>query len=166
MQHAIASTDYSQAFQQASICEGVHELTESPGDELRGCEGGPQASDDDASGGNGLLGKLQRNFSSSLSRISGIVPGPSASRRRKSSVVVDSISAVAEAGKEGPDAEASSPALDALMPFVPLMFRRDLLLPEPTFSAMQVMICTRSCCLKVMRTKSAPPVCMHVPNST
>ena len=62
MQHAIASTDYSQAFQQASICEGVHELTESPGDELRGCEGGPQASDDDASGGNGLLGKLQREF--------------------------------------------------------------------------------------------------------
>ena len=57
-------------------------------------------------------------------------------------MVVDSISAVAEAGKEGPDGEASSPALDALMPFVPLMFRRDLLLPEPTFSAMQVMICT------------------------
>ena len=32
----------------------------------------------------------------------------------------------------------SSPSLDALMPFVPLMFRRDLLLPEPTFSGMQV----------------------------
>ena len=138
MQHAIDFTDYPHPFQQASICEEFPELLQSPGDGSAGEEGGNRASEDDPSGRNGLLGKLQRNFSSSLSRISGIVPGPNASRRRRSSVGVDVIAAVAEAGKEGCSAEASSPALDALMPFVPLMFRRDLLLPEPTFSAMEV----------------------------
>ena len=138
MQHANSSSGSPQAFQQISICEGAPELTDSPGDGSAGKEGGTQTSEDDPSGGHGLLGKLQRNFSFSLSRISSIVPGPNTSRRRKSSVGVDSIAAVVEGAEEGPAAEAGSPALDALMPFVPLMFRRDLLLPEPTFSAIQV----------------------------
>ena len=59
--------------------------------------------------------------------------------RRKSSLESTQNLTVSAEPKEKEQAEGvSSPALDALMPFVPLMFRRDLLLPEPTFAAMQV----------------------------
>ena len=141
MQHASGLISKPQACQSPVTTEAIPEHTISCKEALTANdEGGARPSDEEniALARDGLLGKLQRTLSFSLSRISSIVPAPNASRRRKSSVGVDANAPVAEAGEEGTDADASSPALDALLPFVPLMFRRDLLLPEPSFSTMQV----------------------------
>ena len=130
-----------QASQSATIGGGCPNLTGSWKEAAGGPEGGAQPSeeDEDALGREGLLGRLHRNLSLSLFRLSSITPTPLASRRRQSSVgPIDARAALDEAAKEGANTEGSSQALDALMPFVPLMFRRDLLLPEPTFSTTQV----------------------------
>lgn len=140
MQHASGSTSDFQASQPLSAWKGMLMPTGTAKDAAGATDEGtpPSEGEVDALGREGLLGKLQRTVSFSLSRISSIVPASNASRRRKSSVGADAVAAVAEGGQEGCDAEASSPALEALMPFVPLMFRRDLLLPDPTFSALRV----------------------------
>lgn len=60
-------------------------------------------------------------------------------KRRKSSLEsTQSLGVNAEPKEKEQEEGVSSPALEALMPFVPLMFRQDLLLPDPTFAAMQV----------------------------
>ena len=99
----------------------------------------------DVAGREGLLGKLQSKLSISLSRLS-LDHTPKPFQHRNISLKIASPDANWEATKlaDGRDATSegvSSPSLNALMPFVPLMFRRDLLLPEPTFSAMQVCSC-------------------------
>lgn len=106
----------------------------------RGTEGDlqPSADDQEAAGREGLLGRLHSRISVSLARLSSIEPTLKPFQRRKSSLESVKSIAAKEEGAERAANAAGSPCLDALMPFVPLMFRRDLLLPEPTFSATQV----------------------------
>lgn len=66
-------------------------------------------------------------------------------KRRKSSLEsTQSLGVESEPKEKEQEEGVRSPALDALKPFVPLMFRRDLLLPDPTFAAMQV-TCSTLC---------------------
>ena len=98
----------------------------------------PSEEDQDAAGREGLFGKLQSRISLSLSRLGSIEPTQNPFKRRRSSLESNQSAAALAENADSYNAEKSSPALNALMPFVPLMFRRDLLLPKPTFSAMQV----------------------------
>ena len=106
-------------------------------------EGLPQSAADgqDAAGREGLLGKLQSKLSISLSRIQSLDPALKPFQQRKASLDASREATKVEEGRRSVSDGVSSPSLDALMPFVPLMFRRDLLLPEPTFSGMQVSSC-------------------------
>ena len=148
MEYASGPAGNFPAVQPPSTCEGTSLPTGIAKDAAGADDEGAPPSEGESSAldREGLLCKLQRTVSFSLSRISSIVPASVASMRRKSSVGADAVSAVAEGVQEGCDAEVGSPALKALMPFVPLMFRRDLLLPEPTFSALQVVCCAPSVC--------------------
>ena len=103
-------------------------------------EGLPQSAADgqDVAGREGLLGKLQSKLSISLSRLQSLDPAPKPFQQRKASLDASWEATKVEEGRRSVSDGVSSPSLDALMPFVPLMFRRDLLLPEPTFSGMQV----------------------------
>ena len=103
-------------------------------------EGLPQIAADgqDVAGREGLLGKLQSKLSISLSRLD---PALKPFQQRKASLDASQEATKVAEGREYTPEAVSSPSLDALMPFVPLMFRRDLLLPEPTFSGMQVSSC-------------------------
>ena len=92
-------------------------------------------------GREGLLGKLQSKLSISLSRLQSLDPAPKPVQQRKASLDASWEATKLEEGRRTVSDGVSSPSLDALMPFVPLMFRRDLLLPEPTFSGMQVSSC-------------------------
>ena len=107
-------------------------------------EGLPQSAADgqDVAGKEGLLGKLQSKLSISLSRIHSLDPAPKPFQQRKASLDASREATQVEEGRRTVSDGVSSPSLDALMPFVPLMFRKDLLLPEPTFSRMQVSSCT------------------------
>ena len=165
MQHTSVPTSSPQEPNPFSTREAVLKHTGSFRAAATGLEGVAQPSEeeDDAPDRDGLVNKLHRTLSSSLSRISGFPQAPNAYRRRKSSVGVAAMAAVEEASAGDCHAGASSAALDALMPFVPLMFRRDLLLPEPTFSATQVVcaLCEASA-THVVGLPACPSLFMNV----
>ena len=108
--------------------------------------------DQDAAGRESLFGKLQSRLSLSLSRLGSIEPTQNPFKRRLSSLDSNQSAAAIAENADSQNAVNSPRALDALMPFVPLMFRRDLLLPEPTFSAMQVQCFPKYCHATRVRT--------------
>lgn len=137
--------DPTQGCEPSSICERVsdqgpvaRQISRKTSGKASDGQADPSEEDQDAAGREGLFGKLQSRLSLSLSRLGSIEPAQNPFKRRKSSLESNLSAAAIAENADGQNAENNSPALNALMPFVPLMFRRDLLLPEPTFSAMQV----------------------------